>query len=247
MFSDALPEIHDQEAGLFNEISNYFKLHDQPVLREHVEYDNKILLIIAYILYFDVITDDTLLLCPLLGAVQIPPFFKAADRYLLGSFAINRNINYDYIKYSTYDITEFIQLDEQAKYIKAKHPEFIKVLLLDESLGTGTTLLDIKRIICDYFSDVKLGAVEFRWDKKIVWNNVREWFDIDSIDYITLIAYRHYQLLTNQIVSFKMEVIGVQPYIPYMIYDDINFKFYMSKQHIDDIKMNVMNRIFQKS
>lgn len=247
MFSEILPQIHVFQNGLYNKIKSFFLFNNTPLLREHVEYDHKLLLVYAYILYFDFISIDKLLICPLLGAAQIPPFFNSIEKYFRKRLQMNRIITYDYVKYSTYDIENSIPLSEQLTELVRTHGSFSNVILIDESLGTGTTLLEIKKAFNSYYTDIKVGAVEFRWDKKIVCNNDNEWFDINRIDYITPISYRHYLLLTNQISCLKRNVISPLPYIPFMIFDDYNFEHYISKQKINDEKKKVMDTFFNKS
>ena len=247
LFLENLSNIQEPQKNLYDDINKFFSCKNTPLLREHVEYDHKLLLVYTYILYFDIIDEGKLLLCPLLGAVQIPPFIKSIEKYFSKNFCINREIDYDYIKYSTYDITDFIPIDEQLTELINMHNKYSDVILLDESLGTGTTLLVIKKSLDNYFNDIKIGAVEFRWDKKITWNNDREWFDIEHIDYITPISYRHYLLLENRIACFKINVANHLPYIPFMIYEDNNFARYMSKQKITDEKKRNMDTFFHKS
>ena len=247
MFSEILTDIQIVRNDLYNEIKNFFLHGNTPSLREHVEYDHKLLLLYAYILYFDIIDVDSLLICPLLGAAQIPPFFNSIEKYFNESFYRNRAITYDYVKYSTYDITDFLSLDEQSAELIKIHGEYSNVILLDESLGTGNTLLEIKKTLKNYFNDIKIGSVEFRWDKKIIWNNDREWFDINHIDYITPISYRHYLVLLPQIDCLKKNVVSPLPYIPFMIFDDYNFEYYMSKQKISNGKKKVIDSFFYKS
>ena len=246
MFSDNISNLYLSDMILTDEITAFYKEGEEPLLREHVEYDHKLLLIFAYILYRDIISEDTLLICPLLGAALIPPVFKAIDSYFVGRFGTQKSITYDYIKHSTYDISSTIELNKQVDIIKQEHFYFNKMLLLDESLGTGTTLLELRDALVGSFKEIKLGAVEFRWDKKIVYNNVRNWFDIEKIDYITPISYRHYLILDRQITSFKMEIVYITVYKPYMIYKDINFDSYISEQNINGCKIETLNVMFEK-
>lgn len=247
MFSESFPDIQTARNDLYNGIKNFFSHGSVPLLRDHVEYDHKLLLVYSYILYYDIIDETKLLLCPLLGAAQIPPFLNSMEKHFSKDFNNIRTITYDYIKYSTYDISDFFPLDEQLTELINNHGNYLNVVLLDESLGTGLTLIEAKKILKNYFYDIKIGAVEFRWDKKIVFNTDREWFDIDHIDYITPISYRHYLYLTHQIDCFKKSIVIPLPYIPFMIYDDYNFEHYISKQQISKEKKDVINSFFYKS
>ena len=247
MFSETLTEIPLTRNDLYSDIKKSFMNMNTPTLRGHVEYDHKLLLVYTYILYGDIINENELLLCPLLGAVQIPPFIKSMEKYFNYRFFGNRVLTYDYVKYSTYDISEFISLDEQSAELKNIHNKYSRVILLDESLGTGTTLLEIKKNLHNYFEDIKIGAVEFYWDKKIVWNYDRQWFSIDDIDFITPVSYRHYMMLTNQVACLKLNVFTPLPYVPFMIYDDYNFEYYMSKQKKSEEKNKSMDAFFYKS
>jgi len=247
MFSEILPEMQVLQNSLCDKMNAFFSGGDVPLLRDHVEYDHKLLLVYAYILYFDKIDASKLLICPLLGAAQIPPFFNAMEKYFGKRFCTSGVIAYDYVKHSTYDVTAAFSLDEQLAELTKVHSGYANVILLDESLGTGTTLLEIKTALQNYFAYIKIGAVEFRWDKKIVWNTDREWFDMNRIDYISPIAYRHYTVLAGQIACFKMHVSNPAPYVPFMIFDDCNFENYMARQEIDDEKKKIMDDFFCKS
>lgn len=247
MFSATLPEMPPIRDDLYGNIQSFFKDVTAPELREHAESDHKLLLVYAYVLYYDLIGGSQLLLSPLLGAAQIPPFFKSIEKYFSDRFHQNRTITYDYVKYSTYNITDFYSLDEQAAELNQTYGHSSGVLLLDDNIGTGTTVLAIKKVLSNYFSDIKVGAVEYYWSKKIVWNTDAEWFDMNLIDYITPISYRHWLLLSSHIACLKFGAFILIPYVPYMIDEDHHFQSYMSKQNMTVEKKKSMDLLFNKS
>lgn len=248
MFSENMPDIEPDGKILrcAKEISEFYKNGENPAVREHVEYDHKLLLIFAYIFYKDIIKGDELLLCLLLGAAQMPPFFKSVDKYFGEGLSGKRKIFYEYVKFSVYDEAGYIPFTAQLESIK-EAGKYTKIFLLDESLGTGETLLTIKKELSKDFYSVKTGAAEFRWDKKIMGNTDSYWFDISKIDFISPMDYRHYLILNNQTACFKINIADPRPYTPYMIYDDCNFKAYMDKQKITAEKKADINAMFQKA
>jgi hypothetical protein len=247
MFSEALSEIAEINTEYAQRLRKYCNDNHFTELREHVEYDHKLLLVYAYIMYRDVINQETLLLCPILGAVLIPPFLNKLYEYFSEDIQSDHNNVYDYIKYSTYDITEFPTVEEQSAALAEKYHTYEKVFVLDESAGTGTTLIAIQKALKSHFKEVTIGAVEFRWDKKIVWNTDREWFDLDAIDYVTPLSYRHYLLLANQISCNRMNISNLMPYTPFMIFEDRNYAEYISKQNIDINKKKNMDTLFSRA
>ena len=76
MFSEILPELLPIRDDLYGKIRNFFKNVNAPVLREHAEYDHKLLLVYAYVLYCDLIGGNQLLLSPLLGGCADSAFHK---------------------------------------------------------------------------------------------------------------------------------------------------------------------------
>jgi len=244
MFGDLLSDLPS-----FNDynLSDVFRKAEEigiETLREHVEMDHKILLTIGYLTYEEICVKYELILCPMFGAVQIPMIFNAINRFLGCA-----KIPFEYIKYSTYDhdsASSYLPVEEQARRIYQKHRAKSSVLILDESLGTGITVLKLKSILKDYFKTVPVASIEFRWDKKIIFNTDREWFNIDDIDYITPISYRHYLPLGEQVSNLKNRMIDFKPYIPPMVYEDSSYDQYISTQTIEAEKKANMDILFRK-
>ncbi len=219
-------------------------------LREHVEMDNKIILLIGYMLYIEHISNYDLIISPLLGAAQIAPFFNAVQQHL---FQDRTAISFEYIKFSTYAVECFEETQDslsiltQLDNLKQKYPPTTKVLIIDESLGSGKTVLHIKRMLSDYFNEIHTGAIEFRWDKKIIYNHDREWFSLGDIDYIMPISYRHYIQLAHHFESIRLGDIVYKPYIPYCIYNDKDYYSYVANEDLDDDKLSMLNAFINKA
>ncbi len=250
LFDMDFPNLAPIDKSVLENICKKF-IHDNVVnLREHVEMDNKIILLIGCMIYIDHISNYDLILSPLLGAAQIPPFFNAVQRHL---FKERTAISFEYIKFSTYAVECFEETPDsmpiltQLDNLKKKYPPTTKVLILDESLGTGKTALHIKRIFGDYFNEIDTGAIEFRWDKKIIYNHDREWFDINNIDCITPISYRHYADLSQHFESIKQGNVVYKPYIPYCIYKNKDYHLYIANEDFDDDKLSMLNTFNNKA
>jgi len=244
MFSDNFPDLKPIELDFIGKIENIYIAENISPLREHVEMDNKMILVLGYVLYADYIERCDLLICPLLGSAQIPPFFNSLEILFSKNDCIPKQIQYDYVKYSTYDITDYLPFEEQLNDIMNHFDKDKKILILDESLGTGRTVLAIKQSLRNHFNSIAVASIEFKWDKKIAWDEKYAWFDIDEIDLITPISYRDWFLLSNQTASFKRNTAYIQPYIPYMVYDDPGFASYMSAQKISIEKQNIIDELF---
>ena len=77
-----------------------------------------------------------------------------------------------------------------------------------------------------------------------MWNTDREWFNINEIDYVSPIYYRHYILLDEQILNLKNETASYQPYVPFAVYDDVNYHTYIARQSINDKNKANMDNLF---
>lgn len=249
-FNDNFHLMKSFNESTLNNIVLFAKEMNVAKIREHVEMDSKMLLTIGYLLYSDYIKQYDLVLSPLLGASQIPPFFNALNRFINKNDLCQQSIPFEYIKYSTYEEDGsdcFITIAEQRQWLSEKYSSSSKVLLIDESLGTGTTVLKIKEELSKYFTTVDTAAIEYRWDKKIIWNTDREWFNINEIDYISPIYYRHYLLLDEQILNLKNERAPYQPYVPFAVYDDVNYHTYIAKQSINEKNKVNMDNLFYRT
>lgn len=248
-FSEDFQQMEMLDGSIYKSIVLVAKELNITKLREHVEMDNKMLLIIGYLEYSDYVKKYDLILSPLLGAAQIPTLFNALNSFMNKYDVSLQPISFEYIKYSTYEEDGcdcFISIEEQKQWLCEKYSNNSKVLLIDESLGTGTTVLRIKKEIEEYFFAVDTAAIEYRWDKKIIWNTDRDWFNINDIDYVSPIYYRHYSILDEQILQLKNETVSYQPYVPYTVYDDMNYHPYIIKQNINYKNKVTMDNLFYR-
>jgi hypothetical protein len=144
MFSEILPEMPPIRDDLYGNIRNFFKNVNAPTYREHSECDHKLQLVYTYILYCDLIGTSQLLLSPLIGSCTDSAFFTSIEKFFNNKFYQSRAITYDYVKYSRFNITDFYSLDEQAAELIQTYGQCSSIILLDDNIGTGTTVLEIK-------------------------------------------------------------------------------------------------------
>lgn len=133
-----------------------------------------------------------------LGGIFIGPFFSAIYgnnwTNLLKSKYVSTNVNNDY------SILERI--------VDISVLENKKVLFLDDNVGTGSTMIEIKQDLEALGYDFKCGAVQYNWINyyrvSIGEKNIEK-FNPALIDYVTQINYPGHKLLEHAISIIKGE------------------------------------------
>ncbi|RJE89669.1 phosphoribosyltransferase [Paenibacillus sp. 1011MAR3C5] len=187
-------------------------------LRTNIEMDNKLVLLLDFFAYYDVIQDYDLIVSIVFGGILIPPMYKSLSSLLYEQpNRMLEDIPYQLIKISKYDLDDdYESYESQMEYFKAYSPN-VHVLLTDDCVGSAKTLLAAKQILNNHFKDVSLKAIEYHWEKKVRPGvNLEDTFAIEELKYLSPLKYRHYIKLNDYIQSLLMGDWSklVYPYFP---------------------------------
>jgi len=199
-------------------------------LREYTEMDHMDIIIQSFMVYSKYLTKVELLICPLQGSCIVPAIYKA----LFEAFT-DKTIEYDYIRFSNYDTQQFMSKspEEYSEDIKKKYGKNKKVMILDDNAGTGKTILSLKKLLENHFENITTGVIECRWDTKIKPSNYPA-FNINAIDIITPLEYRHYAIFDEKIANIRSKD-SLHPdyeeafYKSEFIYKKIDFEEYLNE------------------
>lgn len=155
-----------------------------------IELDNKALL---YLFTKSVnINPDIPIIVPGFGGILIGPFFKM----LKG----NQYANVFYSEYK--DLGKASELEKSDIFNFVTEPEIIDdyVIILDDNIGTGKTMLTLKNKFKEKNIEVRYGAVQFNWINYYKVENGEkdiDRFDPSDVDYLTQINYPGHKLLEH--------------------------------------------------
>jgi hypothetical protein len=223
--------IFNEELGQFPPLS--FDLIDSIVLdlkelnvfdvREYSEMDNILIMFIAYFALCDYIGEHDIIISPLQGAALIPPFFISMQKYTNIMNGCTGLVGYEYVRFSKYDNAHYCELSllDQVHLLSNQYPESTNVLLIDDSTGTATTLKSIKQELLKTFNNISTCALEYYWEGKIFRDDYSA-FQLDEIDLITPLCYRHFTILLEQLEFLKNK-------------EDTNFRYDLPQ--FNEIKM----------
>lgn len=112
--------------------------------------------------------------------------------------------NYEYVRFSNYDKEHYCQcsLTEQIMQLRNQYHKNTKVILVDDNMGTATTIKSIKQELLKSFSNITTCVLECRWDTKL-YNPDYPAFQFNDVDLVTPLCYRYYKVFDEQITYIK--------------------------------------------
>ena len=219
-------------------------------VREYSEMDNILVMTTAFFALCDHIGVNDIIISPLQGAALIPPFYISMLNYMNVTKKDIYKISYEYVRYSRYDTSHFCQesLSEQVYHLSTKYPVASKIILIDDNTGTAITIKTIKNELLRYFTNITTGVLEYYWEAKIYNADTYPAFQLDDIDLITPLCYRHFKILDEQINYIKnlKEIHTRYSQDSFnklsMIYNEMDYSQYISKSSIDELrKLRILN------
>lgn len=187
-----------QEKGLIEiDYNKRLPVGEENSAKRAIEMDNKAMLyIFAKSLKMKKAPNEIEILTPGYGSLYIGPFFKA-----MYGFDYTNVLKSKYIEDSKcFDETDICKLMSSDRIFE----EGKKVLLLDDNIGTGTTMLELREQLREKnIIPIATGAVQYNWrnyyrvsvgDKKDI-----DRFEVDDFDIITPFNYAGHKLYTRAI------------------------------------------------
>lgn len=194
------------DSSILSEISNVATSIEKTQVREYSEMDHPLILLNSFCAYKQFIDEKNLILAPLQGGSIIPPLYISLLKLTQKSSEIDQSIRFDYLKFSTYDAGELIDipLHKQVEQLGEKYSSDANILLIDDNTGTATTMKKIRSELEYKFNNITTGVLECRWDTKIIKSDYPA-FNLNDIDIITPLCYRHFRRFANEIEYMKNE------------------------------------------
>ncbi len=196
--------------GEYNEFKQHkYNFDEKRILSEkrQIELDNKAYIYnyiknINYVLNKLEIENYTIM-TPGLGSIYIGPFMTAMYRK---ESAL--------LLYSQYKKTNIAQLDNYQNIndiiVRGEKMKNQKIILLDDNVGTGTTLSKIITMLKNEEYDVVLaGAYQYTFDRLqefFIKNRDQDVFEPSRVDLLTPVNYPRHQIIEN--ASKKLEISG---------------------------------------
>ncbi|MBI9014680.1 MAG: hypothetical protein JEZ08_20755 [Clostridiales bacterium] len=211
--------------------------------REYSEMDHPLILVKSYFAYEEYLRGKKGLVAPLQGASYIPPVYISLSKYLNNDETLEFPKSFDYLRLSIYDNSHHIDtsVENQVIEMKRKYENSDELLLIDDNIGTGTTIRGLKEELEVCFENITTGVIECRWETK-VHNSSYPAFHVNDVDIISPLEYRHYRRFDEEIEHMKTKTeihknyIANQFYKQNYIYDHIDFENYINNSEI--IKTN---------
>lgn len=200
IFKEEITEFKNFDRNILNGLRNKLLLIDNVEVREYSEMDHPLILLKSFFVYEEYLQNIEMIVSPLQGSCLIPPIYISLLNYIF----IKRNIIFEYLRFSQYDNSIFfdLTLEEQVKDLRKKYNKEYKILLIDDNVGTGVTIKKIKSALEVCFKNIETCVVECRWETKI-YNKEYPAFNINDIDIITPLEYRHFRRFDEEINYIK--------------------------------------------
>ncbi|WP_019534801.1 hypothetical protein [Paenibacillus ginsengihumi] len=201
--------------------------------RNYAEMDNKLVLFIDFFLFREEIKQFDLIISPLFGGVMIPFCYSSLSDYF--STEPCKKAECEFLSFSLYDNAQsdrqFHLLNEKLRLLRKNYSKDVKVLLVDDNIGSGRTLQLLKTVVFTHFTHVRIKAVEYHWEKKLLRENVacNEIFQAHQIDFLSPLMYRHYLILEKYIEGLISNHCTYSNYFPssidqYLSLDEFKLK-----------------------
>ena len=204
IFNEELSQFPPLSFDLIDSIVLNLKERNVFEVREFSEMDNILIMFVAYFALCDYIGEHDIIISPLQGAALIPPFFISMQKYTNIINDCSSLAGFEYVRFSKYDNAYYCELSltDQVLLLSTQYPVSTNVLLIDDSTGTATTLKSIKQELLKNFNNISTCALEYYWEGKIFKADYPA-FQLDEIDLITPLCYRHFTILLEQLEYLK--------------------------------------------
>lgn len=237
IFNSELIEFHYINKNFFERMLKMIEGMDGIRTREYSEMDHPLILIKSYMVYYEYIKGINLFVSPLQGASLIPTVYVSLAKLIGKKEGLNQEMNIEYVRYSNYDSLHYIDvgIDEQIMEI-LRYNGNIPLILIDDNVGTGTTLENLVDPLRRVFDTVYTGVIECRWDTKMYHIDYPA-FDMNKIDLITPLEYRHYGIIDEEIAYIRMSNKLSEKYKDVFynlefVYDECDFVDYLNNSEI---------------
>lgn len=186
-------------------------------VREYSEMDHPLILILSFMVNHSHFKHKDVYVAPLQGSSIIPAMYVS-----LTSKIITRDNNlypqsFSYLRSSSYDNTHHLDLsiEDQVGLLSNEYSKTAKVILIDDNVGTGTTMKTLKSVLGHAFDEVTTCVLECRWEPFFATAEYPS-FDLNEIDLITPLEYRYYKRFDEEINHLKLS-------------KDLNLKYYRDR------------------
>lgn len=211
--------------------------------RSYAEMDNKMILFLDFLMFEKELKQFDLVVSPLFGGVLIPFGYCGLD-YFFETAEIKRQC--EFVSFSMYDNKQSSdnknELNKKIKLFSEKYPKDAKILVVDDNVGSGNTLQNLKAEMGRYFCNITTKAVEYHWEKKLLRKNVSssEVFQLHTIDVLSPLMYRHYSNLENYLkIMIQNEEYCSSQFFPETIdvfLSDCNLKAAFTRENKDKLE-----------
>lgn len=222
-------------------------------VREYSEMDHPIILLKSYFVYEEYFRNKDIYLAPLQGASIIPAMYISMSKILFHSNNSKYPRSYFYLRTSNYDNTHHLDLSvrDQVRILRNQLKNNAKIVLIDDNVGTGKTLRDLKKGLEAYFSDIMTCVIECRWEAKIL-NEEYPAFDLNEVDIITPLEYRYYKRFDEEIdylnnnKDINKKYYENSFYSLDFVYNNHDFDEFISNSEINETNLKRLSNIVSK-
>jgi len=242
IFEQNLTEFVSFDEKTLSEIKEISNSFGNIEVREYSEMDHPLILLNSFFAYEQFLSEKTLILAPLQGACIIPPMYISLLNFIKKESGLSHNVRFEYLRFSTYDSEYYfdIPLNEQVRLLGEKYHSDENILLIDDNTGTATTIKKLESEIGNVFTNITTCVIECRWDTKIKPTDYPNYpaFNLNDIDIITPLCYRHYRRFFNEIEHMRKadyllsEYENCEFYSLEFIFDDFEFEKYLDTSEI---------------
>ncbi len=245
-YRDALGDMPRAQPELFRLLQQFAENQPLTAVRQYVEMDHKMSLLIGYLLFLDSLDQYDVMIAPLLGGALIPPLFLALTA-MTKPDSTGKTQRIDYVKCSYYD--EGIKdvppaegfLTEQLQVLQTEYGRDVKVLLIDDNIGSGRTLNKVKTVLATHFNVIATGGIEFFWERKLgIEKRNLPSFDMNDFDLVSPLSYRYFRKLDQSIEKLRQpgksapnQIINYPMFFPDTVDGLVKFREYLNLQELD--------------
>ncbi|WP_430882460.1 hypothetical protein [Fusibacter sp. JL216-2] len=241
------------DSEILSEIKDIATSLENIQVREYSEMDHPLILFSSFWAYKQFISEKDLILAPLQGGSIIPPMYISLLKYAQKSDEFQQGIRFDYLKFSTYDTGELIDISlrKQVELLGEKYSCDENILLIDDNTGTATTIKKLRTELECIFNNITTGVLECRWDTKIIESDYPA-FNMNDIDIITPLCYRHFRRFENEIEYMKnVSIINAEFsfgefYNLEFIFDQFDFESFLESSEITESNKSRLMTVISK-
>lgn len=253
MFDESIDQFDFIDISVFESIAKHARRLNVSSVRQYSEMDHPKILLKSFCVYEEYFRDRDLYVCPLQGASIIAPMYISMSKKLFKTSCYNYPMRFSYVRTSNYDDSHYLDLsiEDQVERIKLKYDERCKITLVDDNVGTGQTIRALKKVLSRKFKDVLTCVLECRWETKVNSSDYPA-FDMNEIDILTPLEYRHYKRFDDEIDNIiNQETLNIRYhenkfYALNFVYDNYDFDDFISNSELNNDNLHRLKRITDK-